>query len=80
MARAMAVVIVAVGSGYWAVAFASWLQVAVPGIAVHRHETVCFIMVWHETAARRRAGFGWRRNSVMAGLSTAEHAHTAVQT
>ena len=47
MARAMAVVIVAVGSGYWVVAFASWLSGSVPGIAVHRHETVYFIVVFH---------------------------------
>jgi len=45
----------------WAAATGQWLlrhgfQVAVHGIALHRNEIVYFIMVWHETAARRRGG------------------------
>ena len=45
----------------------SGFQVAVPGIAVHRHETVYFIMVWHETAARRRGGDMMRRRDAAHG-------------
>ena len=69
LTRAMAVVSI----GCWAAAIGQWLlrrgfQVAVPGIAVHRHcETVCFIMVWHETAARRRGGDMMRRRDAAHG-------------